>query len=84
MEKKSMSVMEMGKLLGLKKTDSYWLVKKRYFRTVMVCGKMRVLTDSFYEWLATQKHYKIKEAESDADFSSEQVREENELHSTGS
>lgn len=67
MEKKSMSVMEMGKLLGLKKTDSYWLIKKRYFKTVMVCGKMRVMTDSFYEWLPTQKHYKLKEVDMDVE-----------------
>ena len=73
MEKKSMSVMEMGKLLGLKKTDSYWLVKKRCFKTVMVCGKMRVMTDSFYEWLSTQKHYKIKEVDKDAEYYQDQV-----------
>lgn len=30
MNKKSMSVTEMRKLLGIGKTDSYWLVKKNY------------------------------------------------------
>ena len=29
----TMSVPEMRKLLGLKKTDSYWLVHKNFFKT---------------------------------------------------
>ena len=32
-EKKYMSVAEMGRLLGLKKTDRYWLVHKNFFKT---------------------------------------------------
>ena len=47
MAKISMSVMEMGKSLGLKKTESYWLVHKNYFETRIVAGKMRVMVDSF-------------------------------------
>lgn len=31
--KTSMSVPEMGKMLGLGKVESYWLVKKNYFKT---------------------------------------------------
>lgn len=31
--RKWMSVHEMGDMLGLKKTDRYWLVHKNYFRT---------------------------------------------------
>ncbi len=58
MIKKTMSVREMGALLGLKKVDSYWLVHKKYFKTVLVAGKMRVLVDSFEEWYAGQFHYK--------------------------
>ncbi|MBC8534250.1 helix-turn-helix domain-containing protein [Yeguia hominis] len=58
MIKKTMSVREMGALLGLKKVDSYWLVHKNYFKTVLVAGKMRVLVDSFEEWYAGQFHYK--------------------------
>lgn len=37
--KKSMSVREMGSMLGLKKVESYWLVHKGYFETVLVGGK---------------------------------------------
>ncbi|MCP1110873.1 phage antirepressor YoqD-like protein [Lachnospiraceae bacterium PF1-21] len=56
--KTSMSITEMRRLLGLGKTDSYWLVQKKYFKTVVVAGKMRVMIDSFEEWYAGQFHYK--------------------------
>ena len=46
MKKKSMSVREMRRLLGLGKTESYWLVKKNYFDTVIIGGKMRVMIES--------------------------------------
>ena len=58
MRKKSMSVMERGRMLGLKKTNSYWLIKKGWFETVMVAGKMRVMVDSFEEWYQSQTHYR--------------------------
>ena len=58
MRKKSMSVMEMGRMLGLKKTNSYWLIKKGWFETVSVAGKMRVMVDSFEEWYQSQTHYR--------------------------
>lgn len=57
-QKKSMSVREMGQMLGLKKVESYWLVKKNYFLTVQVARRMRVMVDSFEEWYAGQFHYK--------------------------
>lgn len=58
MKKKSMSVREMRRLLGLSKTESYWLVKKNYFDTVIIGGKMRVMIESFENWYANQLHYK--------------------------
>ena len=60
--KKSMSVPEMGKLLGLGRTESYYLVKKSWFKVVTIGGKMRVMVDSFEEWYAGQNHYKKKDA----------------------
>lgn len=54
----SMSVMEMGRLLGLGKTESYYLVKKNYFKVVMVGTTMRVMIPSFEEWYANQSFYK--------------------------
>lgn len=58
MKKKSMSVREMRRLLGLVKTEAYWLVKKNYFDTVIIAGKMRVMIESFENWYANQLHYK--------------------------
>ena len=58
MSKTSMSVMEMGKSLGLGKTESYWLVHKKQFETRFVAGKMRVMVESFERWYANQLHYK--------------------------
>lgn len=58
MNKKSMSVPEMRRILGLGKTESYWLVKKNYFEVIVIAGKMRIMVDSFEEWYAHQLHYK--------------------------
>ena len=57
-QKKTMSVREMGWLLGLKKVESYWLVHKEYFDTVLVSGKMRVVIESFENWYAGQVKYR--------------------------
>lgn len=57
-DKKSISVPEMGRILGLGKVESYWLVKKNYFTTIQVAGRMRVMLDSFEDWYAGQFHYK--------------------------
>ena len=55
--RKWMSVHEMGDMLGLKKTDRYWLVQKNYFRTETLLGKMRVEIASFEKWYANQDWY---------------------------
>lgn len=57
-KKKTMSVPEMGKLLGLKKTESYFLVHKGFFETILVGKNMRVMMDSFENWYSGQFHYK--------------------------
>lgn len=57
-KKTTMSVPEMRRMLGLRKTDSYWLVHKHCFETVMVAGKMRIVIDSFEHWYANQVKYK--------------------------
>lgn len=51
---KTMSVRAMGRKLGLRKTDSYWLAHKNAFKVIIVSGKMRVDIDSFEEWYANQ------------------------------
>ena len=40
-KKTTMSVPEMQRLLGLGKTDAYWLVKKHCFETAIINGKHR-------------------------------------------
>lgn len=58
--KKWMSVTEMGNLLGLKKTDRYWLVHKNYFECREIAGKMRINIASFEKWYANQiKYHKV-------------------------
>ena len=57
---KTMSVPEMRKLLGLKKTESYWLVHRNFFKTEIIGGVMRVDIESFEKWYANQvKHKKV-------------------------
>ncbi len=59
-KKKTMTVPEIRELLGLKKTESYWLVHRNFFRTDVVNGQMRIDVDSFEEWYANQvKHKKV-------------------------
>ncbi|NCC87766.1 MAG: DNA-binding protein [Clostridia bacterium] len=57
-QKKSMSIPEMGRLLGLKKTESYYLLHKGFFEIITIGNNMRVMVDSFEEWYAGQFHYK--------------------------
>lgn len=55
-----MTVPEMGKLLGLKKTDRYWLVHKNLFEMKEIAGKMRINIASFEKWYANQiKYHKV-------------------------
>ena len=44
-DRTTMSVPEMRRLLGLGKTDSYWLVHKNVFETILVAGTIRVNSD---------------------------------------
>ena len=57
-QRSTMSVSEMRKLLGLKKTDSYWLVHKNLFKTQIIGGMMRIDLESFEKWYANQVKYK--------------------------
>ena len=49
MKKTTMSVPEMRELLGLKKTESYWLVHRGFFKTKIIGGQMRVDLAQFRE-----------------------------------
>ena len=63
-----MSVSEMGSILGLKKTDRYWLIHKEVFETRMYLGKMWVVRESFEKWYAGQvKYHKVNGEEPGAE-----------------
>lgn len=55
--KKTMSVPEMRWLLGLKKTDGYWLVHRNFFQTYIVNRQMRVDIARFEKWYEHQIMY---------------------------
>ena len=46
-EKKYMTAAEMGELLGLKKTDRYWLLHQHHFEWEEVLGLFRIHIPSF-------------------------------------
>ena len=56
--RRTMSVPEMRKLLGLKKTESYWLIHRKFFKTETIGGMMRIDLESFEKWYANQVKYK--------------------------
>ena len=59
-DQKYMTVREMGDLLGLKKTDRYWLIHKGYFQTKVMGGRTYVDVESFERWYANQiKYHKV-------------------------
>ena len=58
--KTTMSVREMQHLLGLGKTDSYWLLHKNFFEVILINDKMRIIISSFEKWYANQvKYHKV-------------------------
>lgn len=57
-QKTSISVPERNRILGLSKVEGYWLVKKKYFKTITAAGQLRVMLDSFEDWYAGQFHYR--------------------------
>lgn len=58
--KTTMSVREMQHLLGLDKTDSYWLLHKNFFEVILINDKMRIVISSFEKWYANQvKYHKV-------------------------
>lgn len=59
-ERKTMTVSQMRKMLGLKKTESYWLVHRNFFKTNIINGQMMIDMESFEKWYANQvKHRKV-------------------------
>ena len=57
-EKKYMTAPEMGQILGLKKTDRYWLLHQHHFEWEEILGMFRINIESFEKWYANQVKYK--------------------------
>ena len=56
-QRTTMSVREMRQMLGLGKTEAYWLVHKQRFQTLVVNGMMRVVIESFERLDSKQGKY---------------------------
>ena len=54
----TMTVQAMGRMLGLKKTESYYLLHKHHFATVTINHQLRVVRASFEQWYAHQDKYR--------------------------
>ncbi len=63
----TVTVVKMGKMLGLHKTDAYYLIKKKWFKTIVVDKKIRVDLKSLYAWLETQDHYHLVDYQKEAE-----------------
>lgn len=57
-DKKTISVPDLQRILGLGKTGTYYLVNQCCFKTYVVFGKMRIDVESFEEWYSGQFRYK--------------------------
>lgn len=54
----TMTVQAMGRMLGLKKTESYYLLHKHHFKTVTINHQLRVVRASFEQWYEHQDKYR--------------------------
>ena len=57
-DKKTMTVRDMSRLLGLGKTCAYRLIGQNHFKKYLVFGVIRIDVESFEDWYAGQFHYK--------------------------
>lgn len=55
----SFTVPELRKMLGIGKTEAYWLIKHKDILTVRINGRMRIIHSSFDEWYKNQVRYRI-------------------------
>ncbi len=56
--KKTITVKDMSRILGLGKTASYRLIEQNLFKKFLIFGQIRIDVESFEEWYAGQFHYK--------------------------
>ena len=54
----TMTVQAMGRMLGLRKTESYYLLHKHHFQTITINHQLRVVRASFEQWYEHQDRYR--------------------------
>lgn len=54
----TMSVMEFARKIGVSKSTCYALIRREDIETVMVAGKMRVVTESARAWYHRQDYFR--------------------------
>ena len=58
-EKDSISIPELRKMLGIGKTESYWLIQNRGIKTFLLRGCMRVRNKDFWDWYDNQTKHRL-------------------------
>lgn len=58
-EKESISIPELRKMLGIGKTESYWLLRNKGLRTFLFQGCMRIKEEDFWDWYDRQTKHRI-------------------------
>lgn len=58
-EAESFPVPEFRRMLGVGKTESYWILKHRNIETVRIKGQLRIVKKSFWHWYDHQTKYRI-------------------------
>lgn len=55
---KTMTIPEMGRILGVGRTSAYRIAEKQDIKSYLVFGEVRIDVESFEEWYAQQFHFK--------------------------
>lgn len=58
-EKESISIPELRKMLGIGKTESYWLLQNKGLRTFLFQGCMRIKKEDFWDWYDRQTKHRL-------------------------
>lgn len=58
-EKDSISIPELRKMLGIGKTESYWLIQRRGIKTFQLKGCMRIRNEDFWNWYDGQTRHQL-------------------------
>ena len=58
-EKESISIPEMRKMLGIGKTESYWLLQNKGLQTFVLKGCKRIRKKDFWDWYSRQTRHRL-------------------------